>query len=180
MTATKTKPKNQSAISAYQQVRDDADRIKSGEPQVVSNAATEGDAIAQGDFMLVFVDREKFTKAVGTDNFRATAQRQMVEGTSTGSRHVIVNADKVYEFTDNDARRQAAEYLSALSSTTVHPELLSLVIEFERATGPSKMLTHPTHGDFVFETGKHGFPTSLMAVGVHQRAWADEVRRQQD
>lgn len=148
---------------ALGQVRDQAERIRNDETAEVGTVS-RGDVVRQGDLYLVCV-----TGLVAKAALRLTKQRQLAPGTTQGSRHVVQGKCRVYEPADAGAVATAIAEALRPAKAELFPQLVGPVIE---ARGPVE-IDHPEHGNRVLPGGE------WYAV-VYQRAFADEVRRQQD
>lgn len=106
-----------------------------------------GDVVRQGDLYLVCIEKLP-TNGIPTTN------RQLVPGTTQGSRHAVEGDCQIVEKVQYENRHMAlcGPAFSCISDCTI---------------------THPEHGHKILPAG-----TSWHAV--YQQAYADEIRRVQD
>lgn len=176
MSKSATLSKKISAVAAYNQVRDELERITPEQTRVVSPAVQESDCVRQGDTHIVFVSRKGLEASLGYslkvgDKFKQ-GDVQLVDGSTQGSQHRMVGAKAILAPTDASA---VARYLTSIAPANreVHPALVGSVILF----GPDTRLEHPTHAHF---EGFGALDKDLCGVAVFQRALADDIRRQAD
>lgn len=178
-TKTKTAPKAQTAVEVYKQMHAEAqnlrEKINSGEAgtQVISNAVTEGDTARQGDVMITFIDLAKFQSMLphGTKPFKVSPSRAMVEGLTELSQHVMAGDVTVYECATPEVKNTLAQYLTGLTpnKAEVHAALCGPIVHCHN----NAELQHAKHGNFQI-------PDDRVVAITYQRAYAEEIRRQQD
>ena len=115
-----------------------------------------GDVAFQGDLCLVGIGRLP-------QSARPRANRQLAEGSTQGSRHVLERGD-VY---DADPTEVIALIRSA-NGTEVDPRYIGPVI-VSPAEPTAEDLTHPEHGN-------QGFPAGTVCAVVYQRSLDAEQR----
>lgn len=137
------------------QVRKSAESMDAAAPAVIG-AASVGDVVRQGDLYLVCLADPPAGKS--------TSQRQLVPGTTQGSRHVAVGDCRI--IVPNDRAQFAATVSQAVKGAEVPAEL----------TGPAIVC----RGDVTIEHPEHGhrtLPAGSVWGGVYQRQYAEEVQR---
>ncbi len=115
-----------------------------------------GDVTHQGDIMLVAISR--LPKSA-----RPRSNRQLAEGTTQGSRHVMERGD-VY---DADPA-EVAEAILAATGLRVDPRYIGPVV-VSPAEPTAKDLNHPEHGP-------QGVPAGTVCAVVYQRSLDAEER----
>ena len=148
------------ATATFTTVKKSAEQIRNDETQSVGTVSP-GDVIRQGDLYLVALDN--------LDGIEATpiSDRQLAPGNTQGSRHVIAGQAELLKASSPDA--VAARINTLVRDARVEPALVGPLV----LAGAGCELTHPEHGNFRLPEGE------CFAV-VYQRAFAEEVRRQQD
>lgn len=117
------------ATTAYLQVKQHAEKIRNDEAQRVQTCSP-GDAWAQGDLLLVCLDKlPRGAKPVNKTS------RQLAPGTTQGSRHCLDSLDGLTLYTLDDA--------TPLDGPVIHAER-----EFT--------VEHPEHGDVTLPAGVWG------------------------
>ena len=147
---------NATAAESLTRLQNHKCKVAPGQPLEFTDACVKGDTIAQGDLILVLVDKvpDGFTK-------RTSGNNQLVPGNTVGSKHCIENLSTCTVF-DPPGWTHDASYESYVGP----------VIE---ATGKTK-IPHPVHGDVTVQAGQ-------TIQCVYQRAWDVEQareRRQRD
>lgn len=154
------------AAGAMRQVRNQADRVRNDETAVVGTVSV-GDVIRQGDLYLVCI--------TGHMPKRTTllSDRQLAPGNTQGSRHVVAGQCNVHDANDKTALIRTINRVCPPSKKMLVPDrdepLIGPIVE---ALGQVE-IDHPEHGNRVLPAGE------VYAV-VYQRAFAEQVRRQQD
>jgi len=147
------------AEKALKTVEEVAEKIRSDETETVGTVSP-GDVIRQGDLMLVAVKRLPDKRTPRTN-------RQLVVGASIGSRHVIEGEVELFDVKPEDSMIVVQEAFG--KPLELFAELMGPVFK----TVGESILTHPTHGDKILPVGE-------CFAAVHQRQFAEEVRRQLD
>ncbi len=146
------------AEQALAKVRDQAEAIRNNEAATIG-AVSVGDVVRQGDLYLVCI-----TGLVDLKQLKATKERRLAPGNTQGSRHVVKGKCKVY-----GSNVAVAAAVMRAAKTEVPAILVGPTIE---AKGPIE-IDHPEHGNRIL-------PGAEVYAVVYQRAFADEIRRQQD
>lgn len=163
-TATLKTPRN--AVHAFREVKEHAEKIKSGEPQVVGTMSP-GDTQRQGDVYIVCLGPKNSGVLAQLGNLTPIAERQLAPGETQGSRHILEGDVRLFRATEPG--KVAAVINGLVKGAAVQEALIGPVFE----TGAKTELTHPEHGNFKYPEGE-------ICATVYQRAHADEVRRQVD
>jgi hypothetical protein len=151
--------KTLTAEKALQNVEETAERIRSDEVEIIGTVSP-GDVIRQGDLMLVAVKGLPARRILRTN-------RQLVVGTSIGSRHIIDGDIELFDVSPEDSIAIVREAFGKPLDLFV--QLMGPVFK----TIGESVLTHPVHGDKVLPVGE-------CFATVHQRQFAEEIRRQLD
>jgi len=151
---------NATATSMFAAVKKSAEQIRNDENQCVGTVSP-GDVIRQGDLYLVALGDLKGIETT------PIADRQLAPGETQGSRHVIAGPADMLKASSPNA--VASRINKLVRDARVEPALVGPLV----LAGAGCELTHPEHGNFQLPAGE------LFAV-VYQRAFAEEVRRQQD
>lgn len=115
-----------------------------------------GDVAMQGDVILVCIS--KLPKGA-----RPRANRQLADGVTQGSRHIVARGE-VFDCNTFEV----AELIQKATGKQIDPNFVGPV--FVSPADPTKNdLTHPEHGH-------HGFPAFSVIASVHQRT-LDSQRR---
>lgn len=151
------------AENALTQVQEQAERVRNDETAVVGTVS-KGDVIRQGDVYLICI-----TGLIDKIALKAIKDRQLAPGTTQGSRHVVQGDCEVYQAEDAGAVIGTVAEALKPSQAGLFPQLIGPIIHARGAVE----IDHPEHGNRILPGGE------WYAV-VYQRAFADEVRRQQD
>ena len=157
-----------SATEALEKVRAAAESIKNDETATIGTASP-GDVVRQGDLYLICLTGHQPPKG----DLAPVRERQLAPGTSQGSRHVLKGRCRIF------AARDKADLIRRICAACPPAAKMLAPDRDEPLVGPifrtdaAVTVTHPEHGDRVLPKGE------WFAV-VYQRAFADEVRRQQD
>lgn len=132
-------------VEALQDLRDSVEGFDAAKPERIGSPSL-GDVVRQGDLYLICLE----TLPNGTN----TEERQLVPGTTQGSRHVVMG---------NCVIREKVTYKDR------HPTLVGPAFECVSDV----TVTHPEHGHKIL-------PEGTVWQCVYQQAYADEVRRVRD
>lgn len=144
---------------AYNRVLSSAEAIRSGEPETVP-MIDPGDNVRQGDIYLIRLGaRRPAVVGVWEGN-------QLALGTTQGSRHTAVGEGVVLSRVDE---ADATSVLNDLvPSTRGHDQFFGPLIDAPCGVA----VPHPEHGHKILPAGSY--------LVTHQRAFAEEIRRQAD
>jgi hypothetical protein len=147
------------AERAYYAVAKRAEAIRNDEPATIATMSP-GDSVRQGDLYLTCLD-EALPRTTGP----WPGGRQLAPGASRGSRHVAAGVREVLIVDE----ATAAATLARLVPKTAGKRLFfgPLLRAPDGVT-----IEHPEHAHRTLPPGNY--------LVTYQRAWADEVRRQQD
>lgn len=116
-----------------------------------------GDVSHQGDIIIVRIAHLPNTK------LRKSAPRQLADGNTKGSRHVMTRGD-VY----GGEKKKLQKLIKEATGCTVDEKFIGPhFVSPENPTADD--LTHPEHGN-------QGFPAGAVCVVVHQRVWTPPPR----
>lgn len=147
---TKTKKTKKAAAPQIERIVNDAPKLHASfEP---------GDVCHQGDIIIVCIARLP-TSA------KPRANRQLADGTTQGSRHVLERGD-VYDADTNDV----VDLIRQATSITVEARYIGPVF-VSPAAPTADDLTHPEHGN-------QGWPAGTVCAVVYQRNLDAEEREQ--
>jgi|GEM_PF-2504863 len=150
MTKTKTKAPKPSLMEP-------TERIANDDPKLHATFES-GDVSHQGDLIIVCI-------GALPKSARPRKDRQLAEGSTQGSRHVLQRGD-LY---DAEAG-EVADLIRAATTCTVAPLYLGPVF-VSPANPTADDLTHPEHG-------AQGFPAGCVCAVVYQRNLDQEEREQ--
>ena len=148
----------QTAEKALVSVQASAEAIRNDETAVLETMSL-GDVVRQGDLYVVAV------KAIPR-GARPTTERQLVPGSTQGSRHTLQGKCSV--FTTKPEAAMVAIREAVGRNLELFPQLLGPMF---RCPQPVE-LAHPEHGNRILPAGCY--------ATVYQRAFAEEIRRVQD
>lgn len=147
-----------SAEKALKSVQSSAEQVRNDETAVVGTMSL-GDVVRQGDLYVIAV--ESIPKEA-----KLTKERQLVPGSTQGSRHTIKGKCSV--FTVNAESAMAVIHEAVGRELELHSQLIGPMFRCQQPVE----LDHPEHGNRVLPAGSY--------ATVYQRAFAEEVRRVQD
>lgn len=129
-------------------------RVKPGEPHRISDAASVGDGVWQGDLGLELVEVDRATIGMTRVDAPTDAHRQLVPGSTQGARHCLDSVDGVSLWLP----RGWGESYEGLAG----PVFLA---------SRDVTVTHPTHGDVTV-------PAGVAIACRYQREYDAELRRE--
>lgn len=149
-------------------VRAAAERMRNDETATVGTVSA-GDVVRQGDLYLVCLSGHEPPK----DQLQRTTERQLARGSTQGSRHVLRGRCRIFTAPDaTDLIHRVHAACPPTGDLLVPGRDEPLIGPVFRTDGPVEV-DHPEHGNRVLPKGEW-FAT------VYQRAFAEEVRRQED
>ena len=154
------------AIEVLEDIRAAAEAVQSDETQAVGTMSP-GDMIRQGDVMIVCLTGTKVKLGNGITD------RQLAPGTSQGSRHVLEGGCEIFAAADKSALIRQIHKIAPATKALLSPDRDEpLIGPIVRTKGECE-ITHPEHGNWRVPGGE------TLAI-VYQRAFSDQVRRQED
>jgi len=139
MSATKT------LSQCMTEMREALESFDASKPERIGSPSL-GDVVRQGDLYLIAIE--------SLPNGKKTNQRQLVPGTTQGSRHVV----------EGDATIVNEVQFKDIPAALVGPAF---------KCNSETTISHPEHGDKIL-------PADTVWQCVYQQAYADEIRRVQD
>lgn len=113
------------ATQVMEQIKAQAESIRTDKPQRFSEAASVGDFVRQGDLYITRIE------AIPSDAVEVKVESQLASGSTRGSRHILSHDDvKMYRIQDDN-------------------ELTGPLIRVDTEV----TVTHPEHGDWVLPVG---------------------------